>query len=164
MNSLETMDKVNLLDDYIYNYHKILPKNVALILTSDHGHLDARDKRIKLSNYDELIKKVHQPISGEQRFAFLRLEEERESFYEIFKNEFGDHFYLFDSREICEKGLIGRNINEIVFSRIGDSLILSKDEYSFDFSKSYSNLDGLFSDHGGLTKDEMDIPIIFYNT
>ena len=156
--------QVNQLDDYIYNYHKMLPKNTALILTSDHGHLDARDKRIKLSNYDELLKKVHQPISGEQRFAFLRLEEERESFYEIFKNEFGDHFYLFDSKEICKKGLIGENINEIVFSRIGDSLILSKDEFSFDFSKSYNNLDGLFSDHGGLTSDEMDIPIIFYNT
>ena len=163
-NSSETMLKVNLLDDYIYNYYKMLPKNTAFILTSDHGHLDARDKRIKLSNYDELLKKIHHPISGEQRFAFLRLEEERESFYEIFKNEFGDHFYLFDSKEICEKGLIGKNINEIVFSRIGDSLILSKDEFSFDFSKSYNNLDGLFSDHGGLTSDEMDIPIIFYNT
>ena len=29
---------------------------------------------------------------------------------------------------------------------------------------SNNNLDGLFSDHGGLTSDEMDIPIIFYNT
>ena len=163
-NSSETIGKVNLLDDYIYNYHKMLPKDTAFILTSDHGHLDAQEKRIKLSNYDELFQKIRQPISGEQRFAFLRLEEERESFYEIFKNEFSDHFYLFDTKEICEKGFIGENINEIVFSRIGDSLILSKDEFSFDFSKSYNNLDGLFSDHGGLTSDEMDIPIIFYNT
>ena len=81
----------------------------------------------------------------------------------------GDEILVSDNvygptKEICEKGLIGKNINEIVFIRICDSLILSKDEFSFDFSKSYNNLDGLFSDHGGLTSDEMDIPIIFYNT
>ena len=47
---------------------------------------------------------------------------------------------------------------------MGDTTIISQSDYSLDFSKNHNDLSGLLSDHGGLSHEEMDIPIIFYDT
>ena len=162
--SEETKNNELKLEDIFLIFKKYLPKNVSLLLTSDHGHLDVSNKRIKLQEYNEIQQMLLAPISGEQRFAFLHLGENRDKFYQIFKDQFGDKFFIFDSKNISSDGLFGPNVKKEVLLRMGDTTIISQSDYSLDFSKNHNDLSGLLSDHGGLSHEEMDIPIIFYDT
>lgn len=136
-------------------------KNTLVIVTADHGHKDI-GKVYSVLEHPDLRDCLIMPEFFESRFVGFWVKEDRkEEFETIFKREFND-FILLSKEEVLELGLLGvgvphRKIDDFlgnyVAVSVGDSIFrLQNDYFEGKMVKK--------STHCGLTKDEMDVPVI----
>ena len=67
---------------------------------------------------------------------------------------------------IRDSSLLGPYVKDEVKRRLGDTVLLSKGVWAIDFrsNDSYKSESYMISNHGGLTHDEMQIPIVYYQS
>ena len=165
--SLETASKLHYLENTLVDFFNNVFGKVSFLLTSDHGHMDVpEDKRIIVGFDDPLNNFINNPISGEEKFVFLRLGDHREKFIDLFMDRFQDYFMVLSPEDILDLSLLGPDVKDEVNTRLGDTVLLSKGVWAIDFrtNDSYKSEAYMISNHGGLTHDEMQIPIVYYRT
>lgn len=146
----------------IENLREELSDDTIIIISADHGHKDI-NKVYDLLDYPEIQNCLIMPASLESRtVAFWVKEDKREEFEKIFNDKFSNEFILLSKEEVFEKNLLGYgNKHKKIDDFIGNYLALS-------ISDSMIRLQTYLADgkpvkkstHCGLTKEEMEVPLI----
>jgi len=138
------------------------PGDTLVVLTADHGHAAVDPaKLIDLEADTELRALLRNPIAGEPRIAFLHTDvPERVRTY--LERAYPGTFFLFDRDEAIDAGLFGRGDATAARQRVGEVLAMVGD----DRGASIVRVDGHVvlhrGSHGGMTPDEMRIPVLLW--
>lgn len=142
-----------------------LPKDTMIIITADHGHIDV--ERIKLYEFKEIMDMLKRNPSNESRCLCFEVKEEYKN---VFSNTFNKYFKtiydLYSRDEFLAKGFLGDitkyKKHPIIDEFLGDFVAVAKSNYYFEYVKPVNEF--VFkSHHAGLTKLEMEVPLIIYN-
>ena len=145
---------------------KSLGEDTIVIVSADHGHRDI-EKAYTLLDYPEILECLIMPVSLESRTAAFWVKENmRKEFEERFRAVFSeDEFILLTKEEFLDKHFLGYGdkhpkvddfIGNYVAISVGTSIIRIE-TYLVEGKKIKA------STHCGLTKEEMEVPVIVYN-
>ncbi|BCS91358.1 MAG: nucleotide pyrophosphatase [Candidatus Micrarchaeota archaeon] len=151
-----------LLDKYVLK--DALDKGFAIFITTDHGHIAIRKDDVYTVDKDNsLLNYLYMRSWGTERIVFLNLKDnvERE-FIDYYDKSLKERFLLFRSKELLDAGLFGSNINKDIIYKFGDYTLIAKGSTIFDFLEPgrNHNFPDLFGHHGGLSEEELYIPLI----
>src|SRR5258708_5188289 len=138
------------------------PGATLIILTADHGHASVEPTRlIDLEADTELRALLRNPIAGEPRVVFLHTDRAAEVKAHL-EHVYPGTFFLFDREEAIAEGLFGRGDPALVRARVGEVLAM----LSHDRASTVVRVDGQVvlhrGAHGGMTPDEMRIPVLLW--
>jgi hypothetical protein len=136
--------------------------DTLVILTADHGHASIDPARlIDLEADRELRALLRNPIAGEPRLVFLHTDRAADV-KAYLEHAYPGTFLLIDRDEAIEAGLFGRGDPALARKRIGEVLAMLSD----DRAASVVRVDGQVvlhrGAHGGMTADEMRIPVLLW--
>jgi hypothetical protein len=136
--------------------------DTLVILTADHGHASIDPARlIDLEADAELRALLRNPIAGEPRLVFLHTDRATDV-KAYLEHAYPGTFLLIDRDEAIEAGLFGRGDPTLARKRIGEVLAMIGD----DRAASVVRVDGQVvlhrGAHGGMTADEMRIPVLLW--
>ena len=141
-----------------------LPSNARMVMTADHGHLDASEsKTYELEPSDELLRLCNGPLTGDQRTVYADVPAEKmDAFKEAVHRRFGEDFLVLTRSEVERAGLLGRGaLNEETRYRMSNALVLSARDAVLDYRAILGDeVHPMVSHHGGLTPEEMRIPLV----
>ena len=160
--SKEAQDFIKYAEDKISDLCTNLPDDTLLIISADHGHRDI-EKVYSLLDYPEIQECLIMPPYLESRaLAFWVKEDMKKEFEERFNKVFEKEFLLLPSEEFLDKHFLGfgqkhPKINDF----LGNYVALS-------ISTSIIRIESFLSEgkplkkstHCGLTKEEMEVPVI----
>ena len=160
--SEEAKDMIINAEKCIEELRKELSDDTIIIISADHGHKDI-GKVYDLLEYPEIQDCLIMPASLESRVvAFWVKYDKRKEFEKIFNEKFSEDFLLLSKEEVLEKHLLGYgDKHKKIDDFIGNYLALSISD-SIIRLQTYL-VDGKpvkKSTHCGLTKDEMQVPLI----
>lgn len=139
-------------------------EETALIVTADHGFVDVPDSnKLRVKDIPGLRECLVLPLMGEPRspYCYLRSRKEKE-FKEIWEKYLSSYSSLFQIDEMVEKEIFGRNtINPKFTDRVGDYVIVMNDGFVLLDNVVLEHEMNLKGYHGGMTKDEMLVPLIY---
>ena len=156
-NHFKELDKkISLLNE------KIKGTNTIIIVTADHGAVNTpKNKIIKLEDHPQLNECLTLPICGEGRTAYCYVHPSKtEQFENYVKKKLEKYCWVYKSEDIIKNNFYGLfEPNKKLQDRIGDYVLIMKENYSFkdniENKKSF-----LLANHGGVTKEEMLVPLI----
>lgn len=145
---------------------KIQGSDTTLIITGDHGMIDSTaDSRLQLSEHPRLAECLTVPLCGEPRSVFCYVRAfKQQQFEDYINNEFADYMHLVPSEQLIEEGYFGiGKVNPKLYKRIGDYTLLMKDNYVLYDQLYNEERHSMIGVHGGLSEDEMLVPLIVVN-
>jgi hypothetical protein len=136
--------------------------DTLVILTADHGHASVDpDRLIDLEADTELRALLRNPIAGEPRLVFLHTDRAADV-KAYLEHTYPGAFVLIDRDDAIEAGLFGRGDGALARARIGEVLAMIAD----DRAATVVRVDGQVvlhrGAHGGMTPDEMRIPVLLW--
>ncbi|MEW8507121.1 MAG: alkaline phosphatase family protein [Candidatus Thiodiazotropha sp.] len=134
-----------------------------ILICADHGQVDTRPSdRISLDDHPDLGGMLSLPLCGEPRAAYCYLRSGCErAFDDYVASELAGIAIAYPSIELIEKNWFGLGTPHPQFSwRIGDRLLLMQDNYTIKDWLAQEKRYGLVGVHGGLSDDELFVPII----
>ena len=162
-----TMQTARVVDRLLATLADALPSNARLVVTADHGHLDAPpDRTHVIEKSDELLKLCDGPFTGDQRATYADVSDANmDAFRTAIHERFGDDFLVLTAREVEECGLLGAApLSDETRRRMRKALVLSTGDAVLDYRATLDDSDDsrfpLLSHHGGLTPAEIRIPLV----
>ncbi len=140
--------------------------NYNLIITADHGLINV-EKTINIDSRSEIMKCVSFPPWGDTRIRYLNVLPGKMEALENYINEnYEDDIILLNSESLIQTGIFGnREISDDIRDRFGTHILLSRSNsimlYEYPKETPYKGPNTLGS-HSGLTKDEMEVPLIVF--
>jgi predicted AlkP superfamily pyrophosphatase or phosphodiesterase len=136
------------------------PGDTLVMLTADHGHaFTDPEKLIDLVGDEQLRSLLRNPIAGEPRLAFLHTDQ-ADRVKQHLERRYPQTFFFIDREEAIAAGLFGRGDPDIARHRVGDVLAM----LGGDRAASIVRVDGQTfrhrGSHGGMTSEEMRIPVL----
>ncbi|MEA2661196.1 MAG: hypothetical protein QOH08_768 [Chloroflexota bacterium] len=136
--------------------------DTLVILTADHGHASVDPSRlVDLEGDAELRALLRNPIAGEPRLVFLHTDRPADV-KAYLEHAYPGTFFLIDREEAIDAGLFGRGDPSLVRRRVGEVIAMIGD----DRGASVVRVDGQAvlhrGSHGGMTPDEMRIPVLLW--
>ena len=161
--------EIKKIDFHISHLLDKLPPRSTVIVSADHGLKNSGPQNIiRLESSDDLLNCLDREPWGTGRAVnFAVTKDMSDEFETRFRERFGDHFYLLSSSEILELNLLGQNpVSDITKSRIGNYWAISKGasviDYRYPTAVPKTHVDQ--ASHGGLSQDEMMVPLILMRT
>jgi len=133
-------------------------EDTLLIITADHGHIDGRNACIL--DYPKIMECLKRMPSIEPRALNLFIKDGyHEQFVTEFNKEFGDTFLLLSHEEVKKQKIFGPGTEHPQFNgMLGDYLAVATGNLSiFNTQEEKEKFIGV---HAGLTKEEIEIPLI----
>ena len=135
-----------------------LPEDSLLLVTADHGMINAR--HLYLEDHPEVEAMLEHPSTIEARAASFHVKPEYLSaFPDAFRNAFGESFLLLEREGFIREYLGDGPVRPQVYDFVGDYMALATDLDSICHRHTDYKLTGM---HGGLTEQEMLVPLIAY--
>ena len=133
-----------------------LPSGTALVVTADHGHVDAPG----LVQLDPSVEALVDQRSGEPRFRWLHAVTGSEAaLLEAARAAHGDQAWVMSRDEVVDRGILGPVVTDVARSRIGDIALVAHAPIGFsDPVERRAEL--MVGRHGSLTAPEMLVPIL----
>lgn len=160
--SEEAQDFIKQAEEKISQLYNELPEDTIMIISADHGHKEI-EKVYTLLDYPEIQECLILPPSLESRVvAFWVKEDMKNEFEQRFNKVFGEEFLLLTSKEFLDKHFLGfGKKHSKIDDFIGNYIALST-------SSSIIRLETFLAEgkpikkstHCGLTKEEMEVPVI----
>lgn len=161
--SKEAKDFVLEAEKKLEELKKCLPENTLIIVSADHGHKNI-EKSYSIIDYPELWECFLMPPTWESRaLNFYVKENMKTQFEERFNKLFGEEFWLMSREEFLnDRKLLGTgNKHHKIDDFIGDYVAMS-------VGSSIIRLETFLAEgkpvkkstHCGLTKEEMEVPVI----
>ena len=136
-------------------------EKTLLILSSDHGFVSMNpDDYVQLRDAPDVERALLLPPVGEPRASYLFVREgEREHISQVLNRRSKDGLVCVDSRALLEDGLLGEGSpHREVAGRIGDLAVVATGRGGIFHP--YQDAILLRGMHGGLTEEEMLVPLI----
>lgn len=137
--------------------------NTALIITADHGLINTSPERtIKLEDHPKMKECLSLPLCGEARAAYCYVHPEKAQQFESYvRKNMKQCCRLFKSRELIDKNYFGLfKPNPRLFDRVGDYTLIFKENYIIrDFIGKENKKEAVVGHHGGVSKEEMLVPL-----
>ncbi len=133
----------------------------VLVISSDHGLVSMENQDyVEIAQDQELMHDLVLPPVGEPRASYLFVRAGREeAVAERIREKFGRDLLCLDSRSAIQSGLFGRGKqNRALADRIGDLVVVSTGKNALYYP--YKDAAMLRGMHGGLTDEEMLVPLI----
>lgn len=163
--SHEAIKHFEAVDKKIETFAKTL-KNTVLIITADHGMIDtAPGKIIKVADHPAFAETLAIPLCGEPRLAYCYVKPDKVGqFKNYVKNNFKNVCEIHKSEELIKKNYFGLfKANLKLRDRVGDYTLIMKDNYIIkDFLDEGAN-EIKIGNHGGVSEQEMFVPLIVVN-
>ena len=143
-------------------YEKLKETDTLIIVSADHGHKDI-EKVYNAIELDEIQECLIQPPSLESRVVtFWVKEDKKEKFEKKFKEKFKEEFLLYTKDQFLKENMLGfgekhPKIDDFIGNYIALSISSSIIKLGTHISKEKGNKK---STHCGLTKEEMEVPVI----
>ena len=147
---------------------KLKETDTLIIISADHGHNDI-EETIDVVEEEELQECLLMPPSLESRAtSFLVKEDMKKEFEDRFNKKYGDRFKLYTKEEFLEKGFLGfgekhNKIDDFLGNYIAISIASSRFLLGTDLSRELKKPDEKKSTHCGLTRNEMEVPLIVFD-
>ena len=163
-----TKQAVGVVDSLLGRITAHLPSNAVMVVSADHGLIDVDANAHEMHPDDELLGYLEHEPWGTAPSVMLRVREDRTDKFEArFRERFGDDFYLLITNEVLELQLLGPGpVSPVTRRRIGNYLALSTGASAiyFQYPRTSERGPRKVADHGGLTPDEMIVPLIVART
>lgn len=163
--SRETAHALLDIDAELANLAEKCPDTLFLI-SADHGQIEV-DEVIDLANYPDLVSTLLMPPTGDARAKNFFVKPGRHSEFErLIKKYLPDKFALFSKAKIAEMGLLGDAKPHVkIDDFVGDFWLVSTGNANLAYSTLYKlPVKEPRGSHGGLTKEEMTVPLIAVRT
>ena len=141
-----------------------MPPNAAMVVSSDHGLLDMDAAAHEIEPDDDLLDHLEHEPWGTAPSVMLQVREDRAVEFEArFRERFGEHFYLLTDDEVLELELMGPGpVSPVTRRRMGNYMALSTGAPAiyYNYPRTGEDVPPKVANHGGLTTDEMMVPLI----
>ncbi|MEW8586406.1 MAG: alkaline phosphatase family protein, partial [Candidatus Thiodiazotropha sp.] len=134
-----------------------------IILCADHGQVDTRPSDwISLDDHPELVEMLSLPLCGEPRAAYCYLRPGcGRAFDDYVSSELAGKALSYPSSELLEQNWFGLGMPHPQLAwRIGDRLLLMQDGYTIKDWLAQERRYELVGVHGGLSDEELYVPVI----
>lgn len=163
--SPETLMAVRKVDEAIGRIAGRTGPGVRLIVTADHGHLDApQSRRYRIYAEDEIGSLLAAPPTSEDRVAMCRLRPgvTLEEFRKRLRDKTGDSFLVLSVADMDETGLLGpARLSDEARACAGDVVVISAGAATIEYCRpGEETTSGLESTHSGLSPDEIWAPLV----
>jgi len=157
--SVETKDFLNLISSSLEKLQEEM-KDTLIIISADHGQIDV-DNRIYIHQYSDICDMLEIPPYLDSRTLSFKIKHGRKvEFYNLFNKYFGKEYVLLTKQTVIKKKLFGpqtdkldKYLGDFVAIGIGKSII----QYTNRGEEHLFNFKG---HHAGLTKEELEVPLI----
>lgn len=142
-------------------------EDTVLIVTADHGEKDIPVKgRVALWKHPRLQKMLLLPLCAEPRLAFCYVRpDKRKEFERYVRTRLRHCCTLRKSQELVDKGWFGLfRPHRALSERIGDYTLIMKEGYAIRDRLLGEERHFNKADHGGVSKEEMRVPLIIART
>ncbi|MCZ6731436.1 MAG: alkaline phosphatase family protein [Gammaproteobacteria bacterium] len=146
---------------------RIEGSGTTVVVTADHGFIDTGpDRLVQLESHPELASTLALPLCGEPRVAFCYVHPDRhERFEEYVQDRLGYCAEIYRSEQLVEQGFFGLGEpNPRLLDRIGHYALVMKGHYvikDWIFGERRYEHVGV---HGGVSEEEMYVPLIVVET
>lgn len=137
--------------------------DTQLFVTADHGFIDSPDERvIQLDDHPELADMLARPLCGEQRVAWCYLKPgASENFESCVRSRLGDRASVVSRERLLNEQWFGPGpIHPRLASRIGDFALVMQDNWTIKDWLPGEQHYSLLGVHGGVSADEMLVPLV----
>jgi predicted AlkP superfamily pyrophosphatase or phosphodiesterase len=141
----------------------LVDTDTTLIITADHGLIDTEpSKTIQVKHHPGLRETLILPLCGEPRVAYCYVRPSKiEQFEEYVEQHFTGMGELYRSEKLIHKGWFGLFEPDLRLSeRIGDYVLIMRENYVIRDFLLGEEENFHKADHGGVSKEEMFVPLI----
>jgi len=134
-----------------------------LLATADHGFIDSPAERVVcLDDHPQLAALLARPLCGERRAAYAYVaENNRPAFAAYMREHFSHCIELCLSADLIAAGWFGPPpCHPRLAARVGDYTLLMKDNWTIKDWLPGEKRHRMLGVHGGISKDEMLVPLI----
>lgn len=133
-------------------------EDTLLIITADHGHIDSDG--VTITDYPKILECLVRMPSMEPRALNLFVKEDKKEQFEAeFIKAFGEKFKLYTKEMAKDQKLLGTGkAHEQLDDLLGDYLAIAVSDLTIYNTK--AEKDTIIGVHAGLTKAELEIPLI----
>lgn len=142
--------------------------NTLLILSADHGHQDINEA-IDILDLEDIQECLIMPPTFESRMVgFFVKSDKKEEFKKIFNEGFKEEYILYSKKEFLESNLLGygdkhKKIDDFVSDYVAIAISDTRIKLGTYLSKELKHPDEKKSTHCGLTRNEMEVPLIVFD-
>lgn len=141
--------------------------DTTLIITADHGFIDTEpSKIIEVKKHPELRETLTLPLCGEPRVAYCYVRPSKAAQFEKYITQnLNGMCDLYRSEELIEKQYFGLfEPDRRLYDRVGDYVLIMRENYIIkDFLLGEEEKIHI-GNHGGVSKEEMFVPLIVIET
>ena len=102
-------------------------------------------------------------LAGEPRVRYIYAEDSKISGVRSQWEEFfGERVLIYSREEAIDKGLFGDRVIDLVRDRIGDLIVIASNKLILVEPEREALQCAMVGHHGGLTSDEVEIPLLSY--
>jgi hypothetical protein len=154
------------VDSALERLSRDMPDSTRLVITADHGHLDAFPAEpMLISGDDEIGGMLRYAPAGDARVNYYHVREDAICrFADAYMKRMPDQVVLLTPEEVQDLELLGPGeIPSLTRARMGDYMAICTDASVFAWSAAGADgpdMSRLVSHHSGLTPDEVRIPLI----
>ena len=138
--------------------------DTALVVSADHGFIDTpAHEALEWERFPELAGMLLRPLSGEPRVAFCHVRAgTAEAFMTRAKTLLADHADVRPSAELAAAGWFGPGVAHAQLrERIGDVALVMQRHATIKDHLPDEKRHVLIGNHGGVTEDEMFVPLVY---
>lgn len=133
-----------------------LPSGTALVVTADHGQIDAP----LIEPVDREVLSLTTLRSGEARFRWLHAKPgSTDELAAVAQDKHGDVAWIRTKEQVIDEGWFGPTVSSSAAERLGDVALVAHAPIGFD-DPGEPHLDRLTGRHGSLTAEEMLVPVL----
>lgn len=137
-------------------------RDTAIIITADHGAIDTtKPKTIRLGKHQKLVKMLALPLCGNPRVAYCYVQRAKIKQFRYYVKKYLNYCCrLYDSRMLIRRHYFGLfKPNRRLRKRIGTFCLVMKENYIIKDSVQPKISKPQIGVHGGLSKEEMYVPL-----
>lgn len=143
--------------------HALYGTETVVLLSADHGFVDVpAERRLRVNELPQLQQCLQLPVCGEPRLAYCYVRAVmRRRFVDYVQGELGHAADLYPSHELIERGLFGLGEpHPELAARVGDYALVMKAGYALTQQLPGEPPSDMVGFHGGLSRDEIDVPLV----
>lgn len=157
--SWQWLDQLAAVDDLVSHLIAVLPDDVCVIVTGDHGMINIPSgSRIVAEDEPRLAGYAH--LGGEPRFRHLHGDDPRALAW-AWESVLGERAMVLRREEAVEAGWFGPRVSGLSAARIGDVVVAMTDNHAV-MSRRTPGEFSLIGMHGSLTAAEMEVPLLVH--